>query len=112
MARGNQRDLAREKNLKKLADKTKADGQGGNVQNRNEGDSAKLAEKIAKKEAVKKAEEEEEAARAAHAAASRPAGAAEEPALAPAAAKPKATKPKKTKEDLSFLTDSVKTKKK
>jgi hypothetical protein len=58
------RRVCREKNLKKQQDKQKSQGREGNPLSRNLNDSAALAEKIARKQALMK-EQEEEAARVA-----------------------------------------------
>jgi len=58
MARGNQRDAAREKNQKKLAQKQRSQGKDGRPEQRNANDSAALAAKIAQKQALKKEQEQ------------------------------------------------------
>jgi len=54
MARGNQRDEARAKNLKKQQAAMKGGSREGDPLSRNEDDKAKLQEKIAKKAEMKK----------------------------------------------------------
>ena len=56
MARGNQREQAREKNLKKHAAKNQGDQPGGHVHDRNSSDKAALEAKVAAKKAAKEAE--------------------------------------------------------
>ena len=56
MARGNQREQAREKNQKKLAAQQKGDQRGGSVHDRNDGDKAALEAKVAAKKAAREAE--------------------------------------------------------
>ena len=56
MARGNQREQAREKNLKKQAAKNQGDQRGGHVHDRNSSDKAALEAKVAAKKAAKEAE--------------------------------------------------------
>lgn len=62
MARGNQREISREKNLKKLQAANKGGNRAGSKLQRDEEDKAKLEAKVAAK-AAKKKEEEEEAKR-------------------------------------------------
>ena len=56
MARGNQREQAREKNQKKLAAQQGGDQRGGSVNDRNDGDKAALEAKVAAKKAAREAE--------------------------------------------------------
>jgi hypothetical protein len=76
MARGNQRDLAREKNLKKAAGPNKLEG---NPLQRNAANSAALAEKVARTQAKAEEDARREAEDAARLAAS--GGAAAAPSL-------------------------------
>lgn len=62
MARGNQRDEARAKNLKKKQAEMKGAGREGTPLQRNEDDKAKLAAKIAMKAERAKADDEKAAA--------------------------------------------------
>ena len=64
MARGNQRDLARAKNLKKQAEANKGRAEDGlTPQQRNERDKAAMEAKKAAKEAAKAAKEQQSAPR-------------------------------------------------
>mmetsp|Transcript_9291 Transcript_9291/g.15413 ORF Transcript_9291/g.15413 Transcript_9291/m.15413 type:complete len:96 (+) Transcript_9291:55-342(+) len=56
MARGNQREQAREKNQKKLAAKSGGDQRQGTVHDRNDSDKSALLAKVAAKKAAKEAE--------------------------------------------------------
>lgn len=57
MARGNQREMSREKNQKKLAAKNKGNDREGTPLSRNLNDKQALAAKVAAKKAAKEAEE-------------------------------------------------------
>lgn len=57
MARGNQREISREKNLKKQAAKSGGNQREGSVHDRNDGDKAALLAKVAAKKAAKEAAE-------------------------------------------------------
>lgn len=57
MARGNQREQAREKTQKKLAAKSGGDQRQGTVHDRNDSDASALQAKVAAKKAAKEAEE-------------------------------------------------------
>mmetsp|Transcript_50512 Transcript_50512/g.107609 ORF Transcript_50512/g.107609 Transcript_50512/m.107609 type:complete len:96 (-) Transcript_50512:786-1073(-) len=56
MARGNQREQAREKNLKKLQAKSGGDQRAGTIHDRNASDKNALEAKVAAKKAAKEAE--------------------------------------------------------
>lgn len=56
MARGNQREQAREKNQKKLDAKSGGDQRSGTINDRNASDGGALAAKVAAKKAAKEAE--------------------------------------------------------
>lgn len=57
MARGNQREMSREKNQKKLAAKNKGNDREGTPLSRNLNDKQALAAKVAAKKAAKEADE-------------------------------------------------------
>jgi len=57
MARGNQREISREKNLKKLAAKSGGSQREGSVHDRNSSDKDALLAKVAAKKAAKEAAE-------------------------------------------------------
>lgn len=63
MARGNQREISREKNLKKLEQQRKSQAKGGDPQSRNLNDKAALAAKIEAKKALQEKQALEDAHR-------------------------------------------------